>query len=180
MTFQSINKKLMIQINNYQKIRHILLSFITIILLQGCLSVARISDFPTTSSTIDFDKYSKEKSKKKEPFWTFKTSNEYYIETPRLINDDDMINLISRALKEKKYKIFVADKNNKYVIGKRGLRSNEWNTRTGVYYRIDKVENKIQIYITSRITQDITGGCKDNRAKKVGLILENLINGLDK
>ena len=170
----------MIQIKNNQKIRHIFLSFITMILLQGCLSVARISDFPTTSSTIDFDKYSKEKSEKKEPFWTLKTSNEYYFETPRLINDDDMINLISRALKEKGYKIFIADKNNKYVLGKRGLRSNEWNTRIGVYYKINKVENKTQIYINSRITQDITGGRKNNRAKKVGLILQNLINGLDK
>ena len=160
--------------------RQFFLATISILLLQGCLSIAKISDFPTTSSNIDFDRYSKEQSEKKEPFWTLETSNEYYIETQKLINDDDLINLISEALKDKGYKIFVADKNNDYVIGKRGLRANEWNTKTGVYYRINSEKNTTQIYINSRITQDITGGWKDNRAKKIGVILENLINGFDK
>lgn len=160
--------------------RQIFIAFTLVLILQGCLSTARISDFPTTSSTIDFDKYSKEQSERKEPFWTLETSNEYYIVTQKLIQDDDLIKFISQALKDNGYKIFVADKNNDYVIGKRGLRANEWNTRTGVYYRIDTAKNKTQIYINSRITQDITGGWKSNRAKKVGLILENLINGFDK
>jgi hypothetical protein len=160
--------------------RHFFLATISIFLLQGCLSVARISDFPTTSSNINFDNYSKEKSEKKDPFWTLETSTEYYIETQKLINNDVLINLISQSLKDNGYVIFVSDKNNNYVIGKRGLRANEWNTRTGVYYRNDISKNKTQIYINSRITQDITGGWKDNRAKKVGLVLENLINGFDK
>ena len=160
---------------NLQNMRQIFLVIISILLLQGCLSVARISDFPTTSSNIDFDKYSKEKTENKEPFWTLETSNEYYIETQKLLNENDLIDLISQALKNNGYKIFVTDKNNDYLIGKRGLGANEWNTRTGVYYRIDTANNKTQIYINSRITQDITGGWKDNRAKKVGLILENLI-----
>jgi hypothetical protein len=169
-----------ISLANFQNMRHLFLAIISILFLQGCLSIARISDFPTTSSYIDFDKYSREKSEKKEPFWTLKTSNEFYLESPKVIDEDDMINLISQALKNNGYRISIADKNNQYVIGKRGLRGNEWNTRTGVYYKIDTVKNKTQIYINSRITQDITGSLKDNRAKKVGLILENLLNGLGK
>jgi len=161
--------------NNYN-MRQILIAFTLVIILQGCLSTARVSDFPTTSSNIDFDKYSKEQSEKKEPFWTLETSNEYYFEKQKLIQDDDLIKFISQALMNDGYKIFIADKSNNYVIGKRGLRANEWNTRTGVYYKIDTVKNKTQIYISSRITQDITGGWKSNRAKKVGLILENLLN----
>ena len=166
--------------NNVQNIKQFILIITSIFLLQGCLSVARISDFSATSSNIDFNKYSKEKSEKNEPYWTLETSNEYYIETQNLISDDDLIELISQGLRYNGYKIFVADKHNDYVIGKRGLRANEWNTITGVYYRIDTVKNKTQIYINSRITQDITGGWKDNRAKKVGVIIENLINGFGK
>src|SRR5690606_35178972 len=100
---------------NLQNMRQFFLVIISILLLQGCLSIARISDFPTTSSNIDFDKYSKEKMEKKEPFWTLETSNEYYIETQKLITDNDLIDLISKALKDNGYKIFVADKINDYV-----------------------------------------------------------------
>ncbi|MBK8805697.1 MAG: hypothetical protein IPO21_03205 [Bacteroidales bacterium] len=153
----------------------ILYLIILTVFLQSCLSVARISDFPTTSESIDFDQYSKERMDNKEPFWTLETSYEYYIEENFTLEKIKLIGLITNALKNNGYRIFISDQDSQYIIGKRGLRANEWNTRTGVYYKIDSIQNKTQIYIKSRITQDITGGPRDNRAKKVGVNLEMLI-----
>lgn len=143
-----------------------------ITLLQGCLSVARISDFPTTSSTIDFDKYSKDISGNKESIYTFKSTDEYYLEIPKLLREEYLVRIISNSLKNNGYTIFIADIDNRYVIGKRGLRANEWNSRTGVYYKINEAEGKTQIYIKSKITQDITGGWKRNMATEIGQTLK--------
>ena len=148
-----------------------------IVLMPGCISIARISDFPKNANAIDFDKYSAEYTEKKQPFWTVETSNEFYFETNRTISDLNLIQLISESLMEQGYRIYSTDIDNKYIIGKRGLRANEWNTKTGVYYKINTEKKKTQIYINSRITQDITGGWKENRAKKVGFVLEKMING---
>ena len=151
----------------------------SVMLIQGCLSVARISDFPKKSTLIDFDKYSSEFVKQKQPLWTLETSNEYYFERNQIIKRDTIFNLISKALIDNGYRIFFMDNENQYVIGKRGLRANEWNAKTGVYFKLDMPNKKTQIYIDTRITQDITGGWKNNRAKKIGLVLEKLIDDIN-
>lgn len=63
------------------------------IILSGCVSTAKLSDFSQTSSTIDFDKLSTELKLTKTPFWTSKTSNEYYFEKEM---DIDEIKLIKK------------------------------------------------------------------------------------
>ncbi len=50
------------------------------------------------------------------------------------------------------------------------MRANEWNSITGVYYHIENA--KIQVYLTTKITQDVTGGWRENRAKKIGVLIE--------
>ena len=154
----------------------ILALMIMMTMFYGCLSVAKISDFSRTSATIDFEKYSNEYKERSVPFWTSETSNEYYIERDNLMSVNELSTIIQAALKEKGNMIISVDTVNKVVLGKRGMYANEWNSITGVYFKIDVEKKKTQIYINTRITQDITGGWRENRAKKVGLIIENAID----
>jgi hypothetical protein len=146
--------------------------------LYSCLSVAKISNFPKTSTEISFDRYSTEFQEKKDPFWTSNTSNEYYFERNKIILEKDLTDIIQYALQEKGYSIYSINLDNDNVFGKRGMYANEWSSITGVYYKIDLNKQKLQIYINTKITQDITGGWSENRAKKVGLIIETMIDSI--
>lgn len=145
-------------------------------MLFGCLSIAKISEFPKFSTEINFDRYSTEYTENKDPFWTANTSNEYYFERDKTISEKELTDIIQYALKEKGYSIYSISIDNNNVLGKRGMYANEWNSITGVYYKIDLNKQKLQIYIITQITQDFTGGWSENRAKKVGLIVENMID----
>lgn len=146
------------------------------ILIQSCLSIARISEFPHSSSIIDFEKYAMEFDEHELPLRTRKTSYEYFLEVDNPLPEYKLVILITHALENKGYEVVRLDTITNSVLGKRGLRANEWKTVTGVYYNINSLIPKTQIYILSRITQDFTGGWKDNRAKKVATELENLIS----
>lgn len=87
------------------------------------------------------------------------------------ISEDELIEIIIQGLFTKGYRIEIKDKKNKKIIGKRGMRANEWNSITGVYYNF--TTTKIQVYLNTKITQDITGGWRENRAKKIGMLIEN-------
>ena len=43
---------------------------------------------------------------------------------------------------------------------------------TGVYWKEKESTKKIQLYIITKITQDITGGWTENRAQKIGKLIE--------
>lgn len=144
--------------------------------LNGCLSVAKLSDFPKTSTAIDFNKYSVDFHEQKKAFWTTETSNEYYFERIKVMTGKNVNDIIQNALRQKGYKIIGIDLENDYVIGKRGIHANEWKSITGVYYKLDNDKQMLQIYITTKITQDFEGGWRENRAKKVGQIIEKVID----
>jgi len=135
-----------------------------------CVGTAKLSDFPKSAADIDFTRYSAEINNNKTPFWTLETSAEYYIEKAKVVADTTLLSVIEKALGEKGYKIKSASLENKAVVGKRGLRFNEWSSVTGVYFKI--LNDKTQIYISTHITQDATGGARNNLAKKVGLLIE--------
>jgi len=150
--------------------------FIMLTTLYSCLSVAKISDFPKASTEINFEKYSIEYQDKKDPFWTSNTSNVYYFERKKVMAKKDLTDIIQYALKKKGYRIYPMSIDDGNVFGKRGLYANEWKSITGVYYKIDLSNEKVQIYINTKITQDFTGGWRENRAKKVGVIIENMMD----
>lgn len=50
------------------------------------------------------------------------------------------------------------------------MMTNEWSSITAVYYKIQA--DKIQVYLNTKITQDITGGWRENRASKIGRLIE--------
>jgi hypothetical protein len=147
-----------------------------LVILNSCLSVAKISNFPKASNEINFDKYSTEYKEKKSSFLTSDTTNEYYFERNKLISEKELTDIIQFALKENGYSIYSSSFENDNIFGKRGLHANEWNSITGVYYKIELNIQKVQIYINTKITQDLTGGWGENRAKKIGLIIEAIID----
>jgi hypothetical protein len=151
----------------------ILLFLITTI--SSCLSVAKISDFPKTSTVIDFNKYSSEYHELKAPYWTSENASEYYFERDTIITNKELTDYIKTALISLGYTITSNDYEDDYIRGSRNISRMEWGAITAVYYKLDYEKNKLQVYILTEITQDITGGNRENRAKTVGKIIEKLI-----
>jgi len=135
------------------------------ILFQSCLSVAKLSDFSLTTDGLDFDKISTLKQTEKNNFWTSKTEYEYYIES-KITNDSLIINVIKETLLENRYAIRYYNPNYHTIIGERGLMAHEWKSIVGIYYQINNEAS--QIYIKSKITQDITGSLGKGIATKIG------------
>ncbi|HEX9510097.1 MAG TPA: hypothetical protein VF939_06415 [Puia sp.] len=143
------------------------------IILPSCLSTARLSDLPKTAGEINFDAYAKGLTEKSGAVWTFKTSSEYYLETSIPVPQDTLIKMIQRAFILRKYIINSANPDGACITGSHGMTVNEWAYVTGVYYKLSP--GKIQMYIRTKITQDITGGAKNNLSEKLGMIIASLI-----
>ena len=99
--------------------------FTSLPVLNSWISVAKMSNFSNTAAAINFDKYSSDYHEQKAPFWTSKTSNEYYFEKDNTLTEKDLTDIIQYALKERGYTIKTIDPDNDYIIGKRGMHANE-------------------------------------------------------
>ena len=136
--------------------------------LVSCAGVARISDFPKSYQAIDFEDIAKQNYEYDGSTWNQKTEYEYYLEV-QSTDEGTLFSALSEALKRNGYKISSSDIKARTIIGERGLRMNEWNSITGIYYTINK--DVFQVFIKNAITQDITGGWRENRAKKIANVL---------
>lgn len=150
--------------------------FITALLLNSCFAShyvgeANLDQFPKSNEEIDFN----EKSiinPEKELFWNTKTTNEYYFYLDSY-DETKLEEIIQKALRKKGYKIIFINTNENTIIGERGMRANEWYSIMAVYY---KLTDKAEIYIVCKITQDASGGWSENRAMKIGRIIQKLYN----
>ncbi len=154
----------------------VLLIPLAIILIQSCLSVARLSDFPKTARGYDFNNIVAAKNVSTDKGWNKKTGLEYYIKTNVTV-DSLIIRAITGAIESGGFTIEFLDKNTYAIIGKRGLRANEWKSVIGVYYKINN--DVCEMYVKCKITQDFTGGWRTDRAKKVGEIICRLPKSCD-
>lgn len=143
------------------------------VLVTGCISRAKLSAFDQSANTIDFEKLSKEFKQTTTPFLTYKTTNEYYFEIAKNIEETKIIEVIKMSLSKYKYKLAFSNVENKCIIGKRGIKANEWKSITAVYYKTSI--DKIQIYLNTKISQDFTGGIRQNRAMEVGKLIEQIL-----
>jgi hypothetical protein len=141
---------------------------ICLFLCASCAGVAKMSAFSQTAETFDFDKLAQQNYESKDAMWNQQTEYEYFIEIER-ITEDELFKQIIDALVKSGYDISYENKQNRAIIGERGLRLNEWNSIIGVYYK--QREDFFQVFIKNAITQDITGGWRENRAKKVAMVL---------
>lgn len=146
------------------------------LLCQSC-NVAKFSSMPKAASDIDFNKYSNGIKVAKEPLLTIATTNEFFVKIDRVCTELEILDVIGKAYTANHYGFSKFNKTDKAVFAERGARLNEWKSIAGVYYLIDTKTMNTQFYILVKITQDITGGWKENRAKKIGLSIEKeLIN----
>jgi len=150
------------------ELRFSALIVVCICLLSSCAGVAKISDFPKTAEPFDFDKLAQVAYDPQDGIWNKRAEYEYFIEVTK-VEEDELYNSIIGSLLKSGYEISYSDKQNKAIIGERGLRLNEWNSITGVYYK--QRDGEYQVFIKNAITQDITGGWRENRAKEVAIAL---------
>ena len=143
------------------------------VFIQGCISTACLSDFSKSSKSYNFVNISNSRKGFNEKSWNSRTGFEYYISTDN-IDSALIVSSIVGSLQKNGYSIKIKDTKNGTIIGKRGVRANEWNSITGVYYQ--KGEEGYQIYIKSKITQDFTGGWKEDRARQIGEIICRKLN----
>ena len=155
--------------------RYVLLIMTTLtLLLSSCLSTARLSDLPKTADDINFDTYAKKRDIQNDnSIWTFKTQNEYYLETSAPITQETLIKMIRQALMIRKYSLNTINVEDTRITASHGMSGNEWSYVTGVYFK--RTPEKTRIYIRTKITQDITGGLKNNLSEKLGMIIEDYI-----
>jgi hypothetical protein len=142
------------------------------LILSSCLGTARLSDLPKTADEINFDAYAKGVAKSG-GVWTFKTSTEYYLETSTPLTQDTLITIIRQALISRKYTIHSDTPDKGYITASHAMTANEYYYVTGVYYKLSP--GKTQLYIRTKITQDITGGAKNNLSEKLGAIISSRI-----
>jgi hypothetical protein len=147
--------------------RFIFIVITCICCLTGCAGVARMSDFPRTAETLDFDKLAQANYESRDAIWNEQTEYEYFVEVDRT-DEDELYKSITDALVGSGYAIVYSDRQRKTIIGERGLRLNEWKSITGAYYRGQ--EPTFQVFFKNAITQDITGGWRENRARKVATL----------
>jgi hypothetical protein len=141
---------------------------LTAILVQGCLSTARLSDFSQTAKGYDFNIIAAAKKTSTDKGWNSKTGFEYYIKA-NVTEDSLIIKAITGAMMSEGFSIKLLDITNCAILGERGLKANEWNSVAGVYYQ--KNNDFCEMYINCKITQDFTGGWREDRASKIGDII---------
>lgn len=130
----------------------------------GCATTANIKNFSQSAADINFDEISKRDLNPNDPLWNLKGRSEYFISISE-IDDASLFNTLIKSIENNGYTIINSNTDQKVIFGKRGMRMNEWNSLSGIYFR--KFDDRYQIYIRVDITQDITGGWKENRAKKI-------------
>jgi hypothetical protein len=131
--------------------------------LGGCVSVAKISDFPDTATSIDFDA-ARAKNNQDPAAWSQQANFEYVIELENT-NEDDAIKAISEGFKQAGYKVAATDKAKQKITAEKGMTMLEWNSISVAYYKM--LSPSVQVFVVTKITQDFTGGWKDHRAKNI-------------
>ena len=138
---------------------------LAIILIQSCASTARLTDFPQSAKEYDFTKIANSKKTEEDKSWNKKTGYEYYLQTN--ISDNSLIvQAIAGALSSEGFVLKLTDETNGAVLAERGLRGNEWKSVAGVYYQ--KNDAGYEVYVKCKITQDFTGGWREDRARTIG------------
>jgi hypothetical protein len=113
------------------------------------------------------------KKTKKDKAWNSKKEYEYYICTPVNSSEKVMASIL-KGLQLEEYTVNKQSLQNGVVLAERGLRANEWNSVAGIYFIT--AEKETHIYICCKITQDITGGWRSDRARKIGEAICSQLN----
>ncbi len=139
---------------------------IIMLLISGCTSVAKVENFESDISKINFDQIEESHDSSSGDIWTWKGKNEYFFYVSN-IEATELSQQLILTLEKNGYSVVKKSNDGSAIIGKRGLRANEWNSVAGIYFTPKSGEYRV--YIKVEITQDITGGWNENRARKIGM-----------
>lgn len=137
---------------------------IGIIFAAGCISTAKIGHLPDSSDLIDFDSLSDRNMDLDSSSRNHEGISEYMVYITGM-EDRTLVELLKQANQNQGFTNKRVDIGKRRILGSRGMRMNEWNSVSGIYYR--KTDDNYQVYVRVDITQDVTGGRKENRAKKI-------------
>lgn len=143
-----------------------LIVLLMVITASGCTSVARVSNFESSSSKIDFAGLAKTHDSSSGAIWSWKCKNEYFIYVQNMAMSQ-LSSLLKKSVGSSGYSIVKSSEDGSAIIAEKGITLNEWGSVVGVYSSLK--EGEFQIYIKVEITQDITGGWVENRAKRLGM-----------
>ena len=138
------------------------------ILGHGCISTASMSDLSKTASAYDFDKLSRAEYIENEKNWSNRTVFEYYLKSTG-VDDYLLVQAVKGAMEAYEFKVKILNIKERAILGQRGLSANEWKSVIGVYYRT--ANNSSEIYIKIRVTQDVTGSWRQDRAMEIGELI---------
>ena len=130
--------------------------------LSGCTSIAKVSNFETNASQINFTQLANLHNSTAKAGWTWQGKNEYFINV-KAIEKAELSEKLINALDEHGYSLVKKSEDGSAIIGDKGIRLNEWWSVIGVYF--SATNDGHQVYIKVELTQDITGGWTENRAK---------------
>ena len=142
----------------------ITVSLIAAVLLGACTSVANLKDLPPSSAEIDFDDVSIRSNDDDDTSWNTKGSADY-LALVESESTEQLIALIGEALQDNGYTLLKTDRSNGVVFAERGMRVNEYESVAGVYF--ETASGAFAVYARVDITQGITGGWKENRARQI-------------
>jgi hypothetical protein len=123
--------------------------------LTGCLSVARLSDLPADSASVDMESAAK-------PTTYGRFEHTFSLEGSSRQRVFDISQL---ALQQEGFRIASADFDQGCIKGERGLRANEWGMVSGIYLR--EGEGRVKVKVICIITQDFTGGWHQSYAQNI-------------
>lgn len=153
------------------------LSFIAFLLLlfagPGCVATANLSDLPASAENIDFSKLPAAKIDATDKSWNKRTTFEYYVKT-NTTDEEQVAVVIKSALAKDGFRIVASGGGSRSILAERPARANEWKTVIGAYYKPGAEGH--EIYIKAKITQDITGGWREDRAKNLADAICNSLN----
>ncbi|WP_148300753.1 hypothetical protein [Shewanella marina] len=137
---------------------------LVVLFLVGCATTASISNLPISADQVDFNTLASRDLDPNLPIWNLKGMSEYITYTSK-IEEEKLYDFLKQANQKQGFKNIYENFETRSIRGSRGMRMNEWNSVSGIYYR--ELDDRFQIYVRVDITQDITGGWKENRAEKI-------------
>ena len=143
-----------------------IITILMIIAVSGCTSIASVSNFETSASQIDFNKLEQSYDRSPDGAWSWEGKNEYIIFVKNT-DSSELYSLLITFLKSSGYKIVNSSNDGTAIIGKKGIRFNDWGSVIGAY--LSPSNDEYQVYVKVEVTQDITGGWTENRAKHFGI-----------
>ncbi|MCA9604151.1 MAG: hypothetical protein H6748_18665 [Spirochaetaceae bacterium] len=143
----------------------------------GCLGVARLSDLPASANDVDFAAHDGPQTPARRELRDGRPGQSFVVQSLAPLDGAALAEHAADTLREAGYEVVRQESEAGVVLAERGLRMNEWGSVTGVYFRPQA--QHWWILVDVRITQDVTGSWREDRARKLATTLCGRIGGCE-